>query len=528
LNISLSGTLAILSVILLTIEGFAQYPNFRIDGPGSNSPEEVTIAINPLNTSIIAAGANIDHFYFSVDAGKEWSEGHLSSTLGVWGDPCVLFDSLGNLYYAHLSNPITGNWIDRIVVQKTTDLGVTWSDGKGIGLNEYPRVQDKEWLAVDLSQSQFKGNIYVTWTEFDQYASASPSDSSRIRFSRSTDEGETWSNPVTISDVSGDCVDDDNTTEGAVPAVGPNGEIYVSWAGPLGLMFDKSTDGGVTWGKDIFVSDIPGGWAFDVPGIYRCNGMPITMCDISNSIYRGNIYICWGDQRNGTNDSDVFFSSSTDEGETWTSAKRVNDDSTARHQFFPWMTIDQTTGCIWGVFYDRRNTTGVYTDVYVIKSTDGGENFENMKVSESSFNPTATIFFGDYINITAWDKNIYPVWMRLNRNVLSVWTSHIKDGKTDVKDERVNFKPDNYLLSQNYPNPFNPATTISYQLPEPSYVIISIYNTLGIEIKRIFKGFKPAGVHEIEFDGSGLSSGIYLYKIDTNNFHQVKKMALIK
>ena len=66
--------------------------------------------------------------------------------------------------------------------------------------------------------------------------------------------------------VSGNCIDDDYTTEGAVPAVGPNGEIYVSWAGPEGLVFDKSLDGGDTWGTDIFISDIPGGWAFNVPG----------------------------------------------------------------------------------------------------------------------------------------------------------------------------------------------------------------------------------------------------------------------
>ena len=528
MNIFIKSMLLIVSVLFLTINCFAQYPNYRIDGPNSNQPEEVTIAINPVNKNIIAAGANIDHFYFSESSGKFWTEGHLSSPLGVYGDPCVLFDSLGNLYYAHLSNPPTGNWIDRIVVQKTTDLGKTWSDGVGIGLNDYPKVQDKEWLAVDLSQSQFKGNVYVTWTQFDHYASDLPTDSSRIRFSRSTDQGETWSDAITISDVSGDCLDDDNTVEGAVPTVGPNGEIYVSWAGPLGLVFDKSTDGGVTWGKDIFVSDIPGGWAFDVPGISRCNGMPITMCDISNSKYRGNIYICWGDQRNDTTNSDVFFSRSTDGGATWTPAKKVNDDNTARHQFFPWMTVDQTTGNLWGIFYDRRNTTGTLTDVYVVRSGDGGDTFENLRVSESSFDPTDRVFFGDYTNITAWGKNIYPIWMRLDDNTLSVWTAHIRDTGTGLNNKTVSFVPDQYFLFQNYPNPFNPNTTIGYQLPEPAYVIIKVYNLLGNEIQTVFRDYEPAGVYEVNFDGKLLSSGIYLYRIDAGNFHQGKKMVLVK
>lgn len=61
-------------------------------------------------------------------------------------------------------------------------------------------------------------------------------------------------NSLTVSDQAGDCIDSDNTDEGAVPAVGPNGEVYLSWSGPQGIMFDKSTDGGVTWGKDVSVT----------------------------------------------------------------------------------------------------------------------------------------------------------------------------------------------------------------------------------------------------------------------------------
>jgi hypothetical protein len=368
----------------------------------------------------------------------------------------------------------------------------------------------------------------MTWTEFDDYGSSNPNDSSRIRFSKSTDQGETWSDAITISDRSGNCIDDDNTTEGAVPTVGVNGEIYVSWAGPLGLMFDKSLDGGETWGTDIFISDIPGGWAFTVSGISRCNGLPITMCDISDSPYKGYIYSCWGDQRNGSTDTDVFFSRSTDGGETWSPALRVNDDNTNRHQFFPWMTIDQTTGNIWGVFYDRRNTTGSATDVYVVKSKDGGESFENFKVSESSFTPTSSIFFGDYSNIAAWDKKIYPIWSRLHGGQLSVWTAPLIDTTSVTIVDSESFEPKEYFLFQNYPNPFNPSTTISYQLPKAEFVTVKIFDTIGNEVKTIVKENKPAGVHEVNFDASQLSSGIYLYRIDAGTFHQSKKMLLVK
>jgi hypothetical protein len=358
-------------IFLCTCTLFGQYPNIQVNYPGSIDPEEVTIAINPENPLNLAAGANIRYYYYSLDGGYTWTEGRLESMYGVWGDPSVTFDPMGNLYFGHLSNPPSGHWIDRIVVQKSTDGGRTWNTGAGIGLNP-PRVQDKEWLIADHTDSPYKGSLYASWTEFDAYNSPYALDSTRIRLSSSTNMGETWSEPVRISDHGGDCLDGDNTVEGAVPAVGPDGEVYVAWSGPLGIMFDKSTDGGVTFGRDIFVALHPGGWNLSVWGISRCNGLPVTVCDISDSPYRGTIYILWADQRNGTLDTDVFLIKSTDGGETWASEKRVNDDESKRHQFFPWITVDPITGVVWVVFYDRRETSGEATDVYCARSTDGG------------------------------------------------------------------------------------------------------------------------------------------------------------
>jgi hypothetical protein len=204
------------------------------------------------------------------------------------------------LYYAHLANlPRPGYFIDRLIVHRSSDGGLTWIDSTEVGYRPPRAQQDKEWLAVDMTSSPFRGSVYMSWTEFDAYGSALPEDSSRILFSRTTDRGATWSTPARISDRGGDCTDDDNTVEGAVPAVGPEGQVYVSWSGPLGIMFDRSTDGGGTWGPDVHVSDHPGGWAISVPGIYRCNGLPVTVCDTGSSAYRGRVYILWGDQRSG-------------------------------------------------------------------------------------------------------------------------------------------------------------------------------------------------------------------------------------
>lgn len=512
---------------------FAQFTNVQVNKPVSKTPEEVTIAINPKNPNILAAGANINFFYYSDDGGKSWTEKKLSSSLGVWGDPCVVFDSDGNLFYAHLSNPLQGYWIDRIVVQKSTDNGISWNDGVGVGYT-YPRNQDKEWLAVDVTNSKYHNNIYMSWTEFDSYGSTSKSDSSRILFSKSTDSGITWTGPIRISDKGGNCVDSDSTAEGAVPAVGPNGEIYIAWANSDGIFFDKSLDGGETFGKDKLISDLPGGWDFDIPGINRSNGLPITACDISNSKYRGNIYVLWADQRNGSTDTDIFLTKSSDGGETWSQRIRVNDDNTNRHQFFPWMTVDSTTGIVYVVFYDRRNTIGSETEVFLARSDDGGETFRNFKISESSFIPSSSVFFGDYTGIAAYKGKIRPIWMRMDKASsttynLSVHTAIINDEDLITSIENTNqHLPYIFRLFDNYPNPFNPSTTIGFELAEPSFISLKVYDSIGGEIANLINQEVNAGVHEVQFADNSLSSGVYYYRLSNGKNSMTKKMILLK
>lgn len=85
-----------------------------------------------------------------------------------------------------------------------------------------------------------------------------------------------------------------------------------------------------------------------------------------------------------------------------------------------------------------------------------------------------------------------------------------------------------YELAQNYPNPFNPITRIKYQIPEPAFVTIKVYDVLGNEIETLMREEKIAGSHELEFDGSELTSGIYYYRFTSESFSQTKKMILLK
>jgi glycosidase len=96
-----------------------------------------------------------------------------------------------------------------------------------------------------------------------------------------------------------------------------------------------------------------------------------------------------------------------------------------------------------------------------------------------------------------------------------------------VYDE-ITLQPEEYNLYQNYPNPFNPSTTIRFSVVQPDLVRIKIYDVLGREVKILVNEFKQASTYEVQFDASGLASGIYLYRIESGKFVQTKKMILLK
>ena len=515
-----------LALLFTSSIAWAQYTNIRIDS-GSSSPNEPCIWINPKNPNQVVGGANISSYYWSTNGGSNWSKGNLTSTYSVWGDPSVLTDTNGHFYYFHLTNPSGGYFIDKIISQKSTNGGANWSNGSVVGYVP-PKQQDKEWGCLDPRNN----NIYVTWTQFDNYGSANSADSSNILFARTTDAGATWSTPLRINQKAGDCIDEDNTVEGAVPSVGPNGEIYVAWSGPLGIVMDKSTNGGLNWlTNDIFVTAHPGGWDYTVPGIYRANGLPVTACDLSNGPNRGTIYINWTDQRNGTTDTDVWLIKSTNGGTNWSTVKRVNDDPAGKQQFFTWMTIDQKTGYLYFVFYDRRNYTNTQTDVYMARSTDGGETFTNFKVSSSPFTPSSGVFFGDYTNVSAYNGKVRPIWARLNgssSSAMSIYTALV-DFPTNITP--ITGVVDNYSLEQNYPNPFNPETKIKFSIPEKQNVSLQVYDIQGKLVAEILNGSElTAGNYEVSFNSaaSQLSSGTYYYTLKTDKFTQTKKMTIVK
>lgn len=510
--------------LFLCVTAYSQSPFQNVLISQYNFPNEPAICISPVDTNIITAAANVDLFYSSTDGGKTWDMLQADSKYGVYGDPCIVADTSGNFLYFHLAlnDTITiwPRWADRIVCQKTNTGGNTWMVDTFTGLN-LPKMQDKEWSAVDPARNY----VYLAWTQFDLYGSTLQEDSSIIKFSRSQDGGVSWSAAQTVGDLEGDCIDSDSTIEGAMPAVGPNGEVYLAYAVDEKIYFNKSTDFGNTWlSSEVVVANQKEGWDYEIPGIYRCNGMPVLHCDVSGGPHTGAIYLNWTDKQIA-NDADVYFAKSIDGGTTWSAPLRVNDDPAGSDNFMSWMTVDQTNGDIYIVYYDRRNHPATtLTDMYMARSTDGGNNFVNFRISSSPFTAQASLFHGDYINISAVNGCVRPIWTRQDTGQTSIWTALItfKDSSTVVNGLPKNTVADGKwrLMSA---NPAKGDCIIAIgNISEGAS--ITLFNANG-QLMNVWNDLQPLTYERLKLKDLLLPSGIYL--LQCKDRESVKVIRLI-
>lgn len=400
-------------------EAISQGTDVQITIDPNNLPQnEPSIAVNPTNSSNLVAAAN-DYrialttggawlgYYSSRDGGHSWSNNlvpgfpgdtiqNVLTSFSFSADPAVAYDNQGNAYLSGIAfnvrgnNPVDGS----VIMLKSTDGGVTFAQTTIVAQGSGAKLfHDKSYLAVDRSSSFYTGSVYISWTKFTTTTAT-------IQVSYSRNGGLTFSSPTTIS-VSG-------ANQGSVPAVGPNGEVYVAWLDFVSnsIRIARSTDGGVTFTTRNVQSvvRIPS----PLPNTrFRTNSFPTLAVDPAN----GNVYIAWADNRNGN--ADILFTRSTDGGLTWTSPLRVNDDATTRAQFFPWMTVSNAIISL--AFYDRRDDPADHDHhLYYARSSDGGVSLEpNTRVSDFSINPDINFqgqFIGDYIGITSNNNTAYPVW----------------------------------------------------------------------------------------------------------------------
>ena len=276
-------------------------------------------------------------------------------------------------------------------------------------------------------------------------------------------------------------------------------------------MFDKSVDGGQTFGADKVISALIPGWNIKVDGLPRCNGFATILCDISHSKNKGNLYAIFSDQRNGNQDADIFSLRSSDEGNSWDSPVRVNNDTTQYEQFMPASAIDQSTGYLYSVFYDRRNTNGgAQSDLYLARSTDGGRSFGNFRLTKNPIAIGAGVFFTDYIGIAALNSYIYPIWEQTNLSGSAIYMSDVIDTETIQNSvHEPDLQTGNLLAMHISPNPANTTITcyISYQ-PEQTISVI-LYDVMGRNVANIYAGRVSNNDQSFSYDTHQLPNGIY-------------------
>lgn len=379
---------------------------------------EPAIAINTINPrQLVAAFQSDAKAAYSQDGGKTWqlAQGTAPQDYRVSGDVSVAYDNRGQAFLCYIAFDKLGTenyWArgatrNGIFVRHSPDGGRTWDKAAAtlIAQKTEPGIpfEDKPYIVADNTHSRFAGNLYVGWTEFTLTKSV-------ILFSRSADGGATWSKPIEISTHEGLPRDDTGAVEGFTSAVGSDGTLYVAWADGSEIAFAVSRDGGQTFSPSHAVLQTAPSY-FALADVFRANGFPQIGIDPGSN----RLFVSWADYRNG--DIDVFVSVSSDAGNRWSEATRVNNDTlhNGADQFFQWLAVDPVDGSANLIFYDRRSDPdNRKCNLVLARSSDGGRSFANYVWTTTPFDPHGG-FIGDYSGIAAYGSRVYGIWGRNER-----------------------------------------------------------------------------------------------------------------
>jgi len=420
--------------VYLGAGGPADNPDVRVTLSNTTQSEN-SIAVHPLDNSILFQSNNSTNFpvsqlfgtsvFWSTDGGATWAGTPNGPGATNSGDPAAAIDRNGKFYVGYIAG--SGG----MGVAFSTNMGTSWTN-----VSVYsPGGQDKNHLTVDNSAgSPFVGRVYNVWTDLGGGAN-----SNDILFSRSTNGGTSWS---TVANISNN-VNAGSHNQGCNVQTGPNGEVYVTWAiydswpsDESAIGFNRSTDGGTTWvGETRALPNIRGIRNTTLPNEgTRANAFPSMAVDVSGGPLNGTIYIVWtniGVPGVNTGDADVYLIRSTNQGVSWSTPVRVNQDATTNANYHPWMTCDPSTGELSVNFYDRRDNAGnLLTTNYVAHSVDGGLTWEDFRVGDVQFTPApipglAGGYMGDYIGIAANGGIAYPVWSDWRTSPITAYVSPV-------------------------------------------------------------------------------------------------------
>ena len=525
--------------------GHAQpvFVNFRVH-PSLNHQTEPLAAIDPTNPNVMCVACRAINgpwesagVYVTTNAGTGWFGSDTCNGQSVdnyGGDPGVAFHPSGNLVLTHI-----GSTIFHGIFSHTSSDFLHWSNALTIFASEVQQPDDKgQTTAIDNNPgSPYYGRLYAAWA-----INGIPF---TVLASFSADGAQTWSAPTAINP------SPPAHSSGTFTTVGLNGKVYVTWVETLPsssvedtVKLGVSTDGGSSW--RVMQNSYHVGGVF---GIYasknsiRLNGLPQIDIDRTGGPRSGWIYIVTTEKNLAPagSDLDIILHRSTDDGVTWSSGIRVNQDTpnNGKFQFFPAVEVDSQGG-LDVIYYDDRNTTADSAEIFLSRSLDGGTTWREWVVSTHRFEPSRifpTGYMGDHIALTSAGNILWPFWMDSSSGQYQVWTAPIDIMTLDVRNEDPTL-PSTVTLEQNYPNPFNPSTTIGYDLNKSGYVSLRVFDLAGRQVAELVHALQQAGHHRVVFDTRvnvpGLSttrrlpSGVYFYQLTVNGLRSTRSMVLLK
>ncbi len=508
------------------IRSLDNWLNLRINSDQSGQVQnEQQIVVNPQNPqNVVAVWRDFRLGYrrvgvgYSLDGGWTWQDELFPQMVYPWqSDPALTYYSSGAMYACILSYDPVGE--DGLFISQSTDGGVSWGAFYPAVNADPSSFEDKQLIACDRTGSAYDGNLYVTWAKFAA--------STSTYCVRSTTQGTSWEAPVQVSDVTG--------VQWPVPAVGPSGEVYIAWVkttSPNGIRFDKSLDGGVTWGADHMVQPTSFGSAYINPTLLIfC--YPAMDVDVTNGPNRGYIYIAYADEVYG--DTDLFFTRSENGGRDWSIPIRVNDDATGNgcDQFHPWLVCDEN-GALHLIFYDRRNDPhqNLFMDVYYTYSNDAGLTWSpNERITTVSSNPALDSLdsglIGEYNGLAVRGGIIHPIWTD-TRNLNQDSYTAVWDTLTGIPQENpFPSIPSARVRLHASPNPFNETLQISLTLPAPANVKMAVYDLTGRRLGMMAEGYYEAGTLSRTWTAR-TGSGIYWLVAETSLGRASQKLVYVK
>ncbi|MDX1628314.1 MAG: sialidase family protein [Fulvivirga sp.] len=337
--------------------------------------------------NIVVSGANGQVFY-SVDGGDSWQKSKIKFEMdGKVGHPLLISDKKGDFYYLYsVSSNNDGKEVSNIFCA-VSDEGSLWSEKYSVTQGETSAHSPQG--VIDLKSNE----LYVTWSE---NIITNEICESNILLS-STKNGKKWSDPIRLNSQKGNC--SNNPLNGAIPATGFAGEIFVIWLNGQHIIMDRSFDKGKNWlSMDVAL-----------PGIDKVISDPVLLSDNSVSQYKGVLYLNWSNQG-------LWFSRSFKYGDHWQSPVKINNGLASDRGLYSWMSIDNKTGYLYIVYYDVNEAQEA--DVYLTYTYDGGATFHKMKISETPFKPTSG--FQAYPNLAAHDGKVMVTWQRIDDNRVSL------------------------------------------------------------------------------------------------------------